>query len=65
MKKIDVHGLTISVTDSGAGGNLSDRRGKAKAKAEGVEVLVGAELRLKPGVCYGLVGRNGSGKSSA
>ncbi|KAI9867373.1 MAG: hypothetical protein M1813_008931 [Trichoglossum hirsutum] len=64
MKKIDVHGLTISVTDSGAGGNLSDRKGKAKAKAEGVEILVGAELRLKPGVCYGLVGRNGSGKST-
>ena len=49
---------------SSAGEDISDRKGKAKAGAEGVEILVDSELKLKAGECYGLVGRNGSGKSS-
>lgn len=29
-----------------------------------MDLLTGAELRIKPGACYGLIGRNGTGKSS-
>ncbi|KAH0538937.1 hypothetical protein FGG08_004528 [Glutinoglossum americanum] len=62
--EIDIHGLSIAVTNSDASGDPNGRKGKAKARAEGVGILEGAELRLKAGVCYGLVGRNGTGKSS-
>jgi ABC-type polysaccharide/polyol phosphate transport system ATPase subunit len=37
---------------------------RGKAKAEGLEILANASLKLKAGVHYALVGRNGSGKSS-
>ncbi|KAI9768077.1 MAG: hypothetical protein M1840_005111 [Geoglossum simile] len=60
---IDIRGLNVRVTSS-AGEDISDRKGKAKARAEEVEILVDAELKLKAGECYGLVGRNGSGKST-
>ena len=33
-------------------------------KGEGLEILSHAELRLKAGAHYALIGRNGTGKSS-
>lgn len=41
------------------------KKGKGKAAAgQEKELLVNAELRLKSGIHYALLGRNGSGKSS-
>ena len=37
---------------------------KGKARAEGLEILANADLKLKAGVHYALIGRNGTGKSS-
>jgi ATPase subunit of ABC transporter with duplicated ATPase domains len=37
---------------------------KGKARAEGLELLSNATLKLKAGVHYALIGRNGTGKSS-
>ncbi|TDZ22868.1 putative ABC transporter ATP-binding protein YheS [Colletotrichum orbiculare MAFF 240422] len=59
-REIDIDGLHITVT-SGAKAGV---KGKAKAKSEGTEILVGAKLQLKAGRRYALVGRNGSGKST-
>lgn len=42
----------------------SKAKGKSKAKAEGLEIISNAELRLKAGTHYALIGRNGTGKSS-
>lgn len=42
----------------------SKSKAKSKAKGEGKELIVDAHLRLKTGVHYGLLGRNGTGKSS-
>lgn len=39
-------------------------KAKGKARAEGSELLTNADLKVKPGVCYALIGRNGTGKSS-
>lgn len=39
-------------------------KGKSKAKAAGRELISDGHLRLKGGVHYGLLGRNGTGKSS-
>ena len=39
-------------------------KSKGKAKGEVLEILTNANLKLKPGVHYALIGRNGSGKSS-
>jgi ATPase subunit of ABC transporter with duplicated ATPase domains len=39
-------------------------KSKSKSKAEARELIVDAHLRLKAGVHYGLIGRNGTGKSS-
>jgi ATPase subunit of ABC transporter with duplicated ATPase domains len=39
-------------------------KGKSKAKAIGRELISDAHLRLKAGIHYGLLGRNGTGKSS-
>ena len=43
----------------------SKAKGKAKAKGHGhgLELLADAHLKLREGVHYALVGRNGSGKS--
>lgn len=37
---------------------------KGKARAEGLELLANATLKLKAGIHYALIGRNGTGKSS-
>lgn len=65
-------GLNISVvatldknnTSPDASSKPSKPKGKSKAKAEAKELIVDAHLRLKPGVHYGFIGRNGTGKSS-
>ena len=44
--------------------SIPEPRAKRKPKIQALDLLVGAELKLKPGFCYGLVGRNGTGKSS-
>ena len=59
--KLDIEGLNITVT-SGAG--KSAAKPKGKARAEGLEILANASLKLKAGVHYALIGRNGTGKSS-
>jgi ATPase subunit of ABC transporter with duplicated ATPase domains len=51
--------LNIAVTSGGTG-----IKPKGKARAEGLEILVNAGLKLKAGVHYALIGRNGTGKSS-
>lgn len=64
-EKVDVSGLTISIASSTSETpSGSKARGKSKAKADGRELISDSHLRLKPGVHYGLLGRNGSGKSS-
>lgn len=37
---------------------------KGKARSEGLEIVANASLKLKAGVHYALIGRNGTGKSS-
>ena len=46
------------------GGSKLKSRSKGKSKSLGKEIVTNANLRLKAGVHYGLVGRNGTGKSS-
>lgn len=66
--QIDVDGLNIIVTlsapESTEDASKSKTKGKSKAKAAGRELISDAHLRLKAGVHYGLLGRNGTGKSS-
>jgi ABC-type polysaccharide/polyol phosphate transport system ATPase subunit len=66
--KIDVEGLSITITSTAADStddtSKSKVKGKSKAKASGKELISDAHLRLKGGVHYGLLGRNGTGKSS-
>jgi ABC-type hemin transport system ATPase subunit len=54
--------LNITVT-----GRVEHQLGTLKKAnhAESKEILADAHLKLKPGVRYGLFGRNGTGKSSA
>ena len=59
-------GLNIIIPPEGT--DVSDgtkSKLKAKTRTEGVEILAAADLRLKAGRHYALLGRNGSGKSSA
>ncbi|KAH2275865.1 hypothetical protein KXW44_001356 [Aspergillus fumigatus] len=73
-QEIDVEGLTIAVTSSPADttddGDPSNSKAKgkskakSKSKADARELIVDAHLRLKAGVHYGLIGRNGTGKST-
>jgi ABC-type polysaccharide/polyol phosphate transport system ATPase subunit len=58
--QLDVDGLNITVTSSAKSGV----KAKGKARAEGLEILANASLKLKAGVHYALIGRNGTGKSS-
>ncbi|OOQ82838.1 putative ABC transporter [Penicillium brasilianum] len=66
--EIDVEGLSITITSAGAESpdepSKSKLKGKSKAKAPGKELISDAHLRLKGGIHYGLLGRNGTGKSS-
>ncbi|KAK6615012.1 ABC transporter [Botrytis cinerea] len=59
-QELDIEGLNITVTSSGKSGVKS----KGKSKAEGLEILSNASLKLKAGICYALIGRNGTGKST-
>ncbi|RDA96094.1 hypothetical protein CP533_1710 [Ophiocordyceps camponoti-saundersi (nom. inval.)] len=58
-RELDIEGLSITVSSADV-----STKGKGKTRAQGIEILVGAELKLKQGRRYGLVGRNGTGKSS-
>ena len=58
--KLDIEGLNITVTSGGKSGV----KPKGKQRAEGLETLGNASLKLKAGVHYALIGRNGTGKSS-
>lgn len=72
LAQIDVDGLNVSVvatpntndTSTDTSSKPSKPKGKSKAKAEARELIVDAHLRLKPGIHYGFLGRNGTGKSS-
>lgn len=57
--ELDISGLNITVTSSSPSAPT-----KGKAKAEGLEILNNAILKLKGGTCYALIGRNGTGKST-
>lgn len=63
-----MEGLGIVATSSGAesteDGLEPKSKRKAKAKDAGRELIADAHLRLKGGVHYCLLGRNGTGKSS-
>lgn len=66
-REIDVENLTISVVaplDDAEDPAKAKTKGKSKAKAEARELISDAHLRLKAGTHYGLVGRNGTGKST-
>ncbi|KAL4955996.1 P-loop containing nucleoside triphosphate hydrolase protein [Aspergillus filifer] len=66
-REIDVEGLTISVTsplDRTEEASKTKAKGKSRANAEARELISDAHLRLKAGVHYGLIGRNGTGKST-
>ncbi|KAJ5378563.1 hypothetical protein N7509_011682 [Penicillium cosmopolitanum] len=66
--EVDVEGLGITVAsptpESTDDSSKSKLKGKSKAKAQGKELLTDAHLRLKAGIRYGLIGRNGTGKST-
>jgi ABC-type polysaccharide/polyol phosphate transport system ATPase subunit len=60
LLKLDIEGLNITVTSGGKSGV----KPKGKQRAEGLEILGNASLKLKAGIHYALIGRNGTGKSS-
>ncbi|KAI1936054.1 hypothetical protein LOZ66_004972 [Ophidiomyces ophidiicola] len=64
--EIDVQGLDILISSStiAQDGPALAKARKQKARSAGKEILMNANLRLKAGVHYGLVGRNGTGKST-
>ncbi|WVN89620.1 uncharacterized protein L203_104849 [Cryptococcus depauperatus CBS 7841] len=61
--EIDVEGLGIAVTSSTPSID-SSAKSKSKTKTAGRELISDSHLRLKAGVRYGLLGRNGTGKST-
>ncbi|KAK2759437.1 hypothetical protein FQN54_002915 [Arachnomyces sp. PD_36] len=73
-REVDIQGLNIIISSRHTGNatsvipetasTKSKGKGKSKAKSEGIEIVSGADLRLKAGFHYGLVGRNGTGKST-
>ncbi|KAE8318864.1 P-loop containing nucleoside triphosphate hydrolase protein [Aspergillus transmontanensis] len=66
-QEIDVEGLTIAVSssrDTPEDPSKPKPRGKTKGKPDTRELIADAHLRLKAGVHYGLIGRNGTGKST-
>ena len=56
--------VTSSATESTEETSKPKTKGKPKAKAAGKELISDGHLRLKAGIHYGLIGRNGTGKSS-
>ncbi|GLA58277.1 hypothetical protein AtubIFM56815_008597 [Aspergillus tubingensis] len=61
-RELDIKGLQILVT---SGEKKSATKGKSKVRSkDGLEILSNAELLLKEGRRYALVGRNGTGKST-
>ncbi|KAK2846427.1 hypothetical protein FQN49_005732 [Arthroderma sp. PD_2] len=69
--EVDIQGLDILIASRSSQGQDAESSGTGKAKARKkdksgleLEILTGATLRLKAGVHYGLVGRNGTGKSN-
>ncbi|EZF34717.1 hypothetical protein H109_00296 [Trichophyton interdigitale MR816] len=69
--EIDIQGLDILIASRPSQSQDAESSGAGKGKARkkektglGMEILTGANLRLKAGVHYGLVGRNGTGKSA-
>ncbi|KAJ5162025.1 hypothetical protein N7492_007417 [Penicillium capsulatum] len=64
--EIDVEGLGIVVASPGSTEEdpKAKSKAKSKAKAAGRELISDAHLRLKGGIHYGLLGRNGTGKST-
>ncbi|KAM5475398.1 hypothetical protein MauCBS54593_001086 [Microsporum audouinii] len=69
--EIDIQGLNLLVASRPSQGQDAESSGAGKVKARkkekaglGLEILTSATLRLKAGVHYGLVGRNGTGKST-
>ncbi|XRM45690.1 hypothetical protein ABZX51_008767 [Aspergillus tubingensis] len=61
-RELDIKGLQILVT---SGEKKSATKGKSKVRSkDGLEILSNAELSLKEGRRYALVGRNGTGKST-
>ncbi|KAL4994562.1 P-loop containing nucleoside triphosphate hydrolase protein [Aspergillus recurvatus] len=66
-REIDVEGLTIAVSshlDTAEDPSRTKAKGKSKSKADARELISDAHLRLKARVHYGLIGRNGTGKST-
>ncbi|KAB8272280.1 P-loop containing nucleoside triphosphate hydrolase protein [Aspergillus minisclerotigenes] len=66
-QEIDVEGLTIAVSssrDTPEDPSKPKPRAKTKGKPDTRELIADAHLRLKAGVHYGLIGRNGTGKST-
>ncbi|KAL6237753.1 hypothetical protein BDW75DRAFT_60583 [Aspergillus navahoensis] len=66
-REVDVEGLTIAVSsplDTAEEPSRAKAKGKPKLKADERELISDAHLRLKVGVHYGLIGRNGTGKST-
>ncbi|KAJ5819097.1 hypothetical protein N7474_004688 [Penicillium riverlandense] len=67
-QEVDVEGLSIlvasSTADSAEDATKTKTKGKFKAKASGKELISDGHLRLKAGIHYGLLGRNGTGKST-
>ncbi|KAK4199407.1 P-loop containing nucleoside triphosphate hydrolase protein [Triangularia verruculosa] len=65
-REVDVSGLNITIVSAASNSTSSAtaKKGKGKAGAEGTEILSNAELKLKAGARYALVGRNGAGKST-
>ncbi|KAA8576016.1 hypothetical protein EYC84_006179 [Monilinia fructicola] len=63
-QELDIEGLNITVTSTSSSSARSGAKPKGKSRAEGLEILSNASLKLKAGICYALIGRNGTGKST-
>ncbi|KAK4660868.1 hypothetical protein QC762_122860 [Podospora pseudocomata] len=64
-RELDISGLNITIVpDTSSLSSTTTKKGKGKAGAEGTEILSNADLKLKAGARYALVGRNGAGKST-
>ncbi|CAP67277.1 uncharacterized protein PODANS_1_22860, partial [Podospora anserina S mat+] len=62
---LDISGLNITIVPGASSpSSTTTKKGKGKAGAEGTEILSNADLKLKAGARYALVGRNGAGKST-